>query len=48
MVAAYMLKNPDAPPPEGCTPALREHQRLYAWTFLEWLAVRRDWPTVGV
>lgn len=47
-VAAYMLKHPDAPPPPGCTPALREHQRLYAWTFLEWLAVRRDWPTVGV
>ncbi|MGW1340764.1 aminoglycoside phosphotransferase [Kribbella sp. NPDC002412] len=42
-VAAYMMKNADAPPPFGCTPALREHQRFYAWTFLDWLAVRREW-----
>ncbi len=42
-VAAYMMTRTDAPPPFGCTPALREHQRFYAWTFLEWLAVRRDW-----
>jgi aminoglycoside phosphotransferase len=42
-VAAYMLRNADAPPPPGCTPALREHQRLFAWTFLDWLAVRRGW-----
>ncbi|MEI8406219.1 MULTISPECIES: phosphotransferase family protein [unclassified Kribbella] len=42
-VAAYMMKNADAPPPFGCTPALREHQRFYAWTFLDWLAVRRGW-----
>jgi hypothetical protein len=42
-VAAYMMTNADAPPPFGCTPALREHQRFYAWTFLEWLAVRRGW-----
>jgi Phosphotransferase enzyme family len=42
-VAAYMMTRTDAPPPVGCTPALREHQRFYAWTFLEWLAVRRDW-----
>ncbi|TCO51570.1 phosphotransferase family enzyme [Kribbella antiqua] len=42
-VAAYMMRNADAPPPFGCTPALREHQRYYAWTFLEWLAVRRGW-----
>ncbi|TCO23201.1 phosphotransferase family enzyme [Kribbella steppae] len=42
-VAAYMMKNADAPPPFGCTPALREHQRYYAWTFLDWLAVRRGW-----
>ncbi|NIK60142.1 phosphotransferase family protein [Kribbella shirazensis] len=48
VIAAYMLKNPDLPPPPGCTPALREHQRLYAWTFLDWLAVRRNWPTVEV
>ncbi|MEU4293526.1 phosphotransferase [Kribbella sp. NPDC026596] len=43
VVAAYMLRNADAPPPPGCTPALREHQRLYAWTFLDWLAARRGW-----
>jgi hypothetical protein len=48
VIAAYMMKNADAPPPPGCTPALREHQRLYAWTFLDWLAVRRKWPTVEV
>ncbi|WP_427893997.1 phosphotransferase [Kribbella sp. GL6] len=48
VIAAYMMKNIDAPPPPGCTPALREHQRLSAWTFLDWLAVRRGWPTVDV
>lgn len=42
-VAACMMKNAEAPPPPGCTPALREHQRLSAWTFLDWLAVRRGW-----
>ncbi|TDW93731.1 phosphotransferase family enzyme [Kribbella pratensis] len=48
VIAAYMMKNTEAPPPPGCTPTLREHQRLYAWTFLDWLAVRRNWPTVEV
>ena len=48
VIAAYMMKNTDAPPPPGCTPALREHQRLHAWTFLDWLAVRRNWPTVEI
>ncbi|GAA3122609.1 hypothetical protein JOF29_008488 [Kribbella aluminosa] len=48
VIAAYMMKNLDAPPPPGCTPALREHQRLSAWTFLDWLAVRRRWHTVDV
>ncbi|MFD3402461.1 phosphotransferase family protein [Kribbella sp. NPDC058693] len=43
VIAAYMLKNTDAPPPPGCTPALRQHQRFYAWTYLDWLAVRRGW-----
>jgi hypothetical protein len=42
-IAAYMLYNADAPPPPGCTPALRDHQRLFAWTFLGWLATRRGW-----
>jgi hypothetical protein len=43
VIAAYMMKNAEAPPPIGCTPAIREHQRFYAWTFLDWLAVRRGW-----
>jgi hypothetical protein len=43
VVAAYMMKNADAPPPLGCTQAVRDHQRFYAWTFLDWLAVRRGW-----
>ncbi len=43
VIAAYMMRNAAAPPPLGCTPALREHQRFYAWTFLDWLAVRRGW-----
>ncbi|GAA1575541.1 hypothetical protein GCM10009804_35400 [Kribbella hippodromi] len=42
-IAAYMMNHLDNPPPPGCTPALREHQRLSAWTFLDWLAVRRGW-----
>jgi hypothetical protein len=43
VVVAYMLRNADAPPPPGCTQAIREHQRYFAWTFLDWLAVRRKW-----
>ena len=43
ILALYFLNRLDAPPPPGCTPELRRHQRLYAWTFLDWLAVRRDW-----
>jgi hypothetical protein len=42
-IAIYMLDKLDAPPPPGCTPELRRHQRLYAWAFLDWLAVRRKW-----
>ncbi|MEV8371809.1 phosphotransferase [Kribbella sp. NPDC056861] len=42
-IAAYMMDKLDAPPPPGCTPELRRHQRNYAWAFLDWLAVRRDW-----
>jgi hypothetical protein len=45
LIAAYMLNNLDAPPPPGCTPELRRHQRLYAWTFLDWLALRRGWTS---
>lgn len=45
VIAVYMLDNLDAPPPDGCTPELRRHQRLYAWAFLDWLAVRRGWAT---
>ncbi|MEV6286894.1 phosphotransferase [Kribbella sp. NPDC051770] len=43
LVAAYMLDDLDTTPPLGCTPELRRHQRLYAWTFLDWLALRRGW-----
>jgi hypothetical protein len=43
ILALYFLNKLDAPPPPGCTPELRHHQRLYAWSFLDWLAVRRDW-----
>lgn len=43
VIAVYMLDNLDAPPPHGCTPELRRHQRLYAWAFLDWLSVRRGW-----
>ncbi|MFF0340986.1 phosphotransferase family protein [Kribbella sp. NPDC004875] len=42
-IAACMMRRADTPPPPGCTPALREHQRLSAWTALDWLAVRRGW-----
>jgi hypothetical protein len=45
LIAAYMLDDLDAPPPTGCTPELRRHQRLYAWTFLDWLALRRGWTS---
>lgn len=43
IIVAYMLNNLDAPPPAGCTPELRRHQRLTAWVFLDWLAFRRGW-----
>ncbi|MFC0625374.1 phosphotransferase family protein [Kribbella deserti] len=42
-VASYMLTALHEPPPPGCTPELRRHQRLMGWTFLEWLAIRRGW-----
>lgn len=45
VIAVYMLNNLDAPPPQGCTRELRRHQRLMAWVFLDWLALRRGWWT---
>ena len=42
-VAVYMLSDLDAPPPPGCTPALRQHQHLMARAFLRLLADRRGW-----
>jgi hypothetical protein len=43
VIATYMINKLDAPPPPGCTPEIRRHQRLYAWAFFDWLALRRDW-----
>lgn len=44
MVAAYMLARFGRPiPPGGPMPAVRRHQRLTAWLFLDWLAARRNW-----
>jgi hypothetical protein len=43
IIGSYMLNKLDAPPPPGCTPELRRHQRLYAWAYFDWLAGRRDW-----
>ncbi|MGW7679661.1 phosphotransferase family protein [Kribbella sp. NPDC054772] len=42
-ITAYVLRVADTPPPPGCTPVLRDHQRLVAWSHLDWLAVRRGW-----
>jgi hypothetical protein len=43
-LAAYLLGGYRAPPPPGCTPALRRHQLLMAHVFLELLRRRRGWP----
>ena len=43
LIAAYMLANADEPLWPGATPALRQHQRRYARTFLDWLGARRGW-----
>jgi Ser/Thr protein kinase RdoA (MazF antagonist) len=43
VLAVYFINKLDAPPPPGCTPEIRRHQRLYAWAFFDWLAIRRDW-----
>ena len=42
-VAAYMLGSADDPPWPGGSQLIRTHQRRYARTFLDWLAVRRGW-----
>lgn len=43
VIACYMLTGLDAPPPPGCTPALRAHQRLMARVFVDLVARRRGW-----
>ena len=43
VIAVYMLSSLDAPPPPGCTPALRQHQHLMARAFLATLGRRRRW-----
>jgi phosphotransferase family enzyme len=43
VLAVYFINKLDAPPPPGCTPEIRRHQRRYAWAFFDWLALRRDW-----
>lgn len=42
-VTVYMSGHLDAPPPPGCTPALRQHQHHMAGAFLALLADRRGW-----
>lgn len=42
-IAVYMLSSLDVPPPPGCTPEMRRHQRLMAQAFLTWLGHRRRW-----
>ena len=44
-VTVYMSGNLDAPPPPGCTPALRHHQHHMARAFLALLADRRGWAS---
>ncbi|GAA0955165.1 hypothetical protein GCM10009554_62320 [Kribbella koreensis] len=43
VLAVYFINRLDAPPPPGCTPEIRRHQRLYAWAYFDWLAIRRNW-----
>lgn len=43
VIACYMLTGLDTPPPPGCTPALRRHQRLMARLFLDFVARHRGW-----
>jgi hypothetical protein len=43
VIAGYMLRNADEPVWVGGPPAVRDHQRRYARTYLDWLAARRGW-----
>lgn len=43
VIVAYMIEDVDAPPPPGCTDALRRHQLWQAALFLDLLAARRGW-----
>jgi hypothetical protein len=43
VIAAYMLRNADEPVWVGGPAAVRDHQRRYARTYLDWLAARRGW-----
>ncbi len=42
-MVGFMLEDVDAPPPPGCTPALRAHALFYSDTTLRLLAARRGW-----
>jgi hypothetical protein len=42
-LVAFMLPLADQPVWPGGPPAVREHQRLYARAFADWLGVRRGW-----
>lgn len=46
-MVGFMLTNIDAPPPPGCTPALRAHALFFSDTTLRLLAVRRGWRLGG-
>ncbi len=43
VISAYMLRNADEPVWVGGPPAVRDHQRRYARTYLDWLGARRGW-----
>ena len=43
ILVGYLLCDLDAPPPPGCTPALRRHQLLIAGASTALLAQRRGW-----
>ena len=42
-LVGFMLEAAGAPPPPGCTEALRAHQVFYADTTVRLLAARRGW-----